>query len=155
MRQVITVSIVLVAVIGGLVQAAFAAPTSCEKNYQKCMDNTPFGQSTAGCLRAVLKCEADARNTPDAITSAGPRVPKGEKPGKGPGKGGTKLTSSGNTTNNAGALAATPAAAKPAAVATSGGAASGATTNNANRIAGKPDAVPSQLAERPRRTQRQ
>jgi hypothetical protein len=154
MRQVITASIVLVAVIGGLVQAAFATPTSCEKNYQKCMDNTPWGQTTAPCLRAVLKCEADARNNPDAITSAGPRVPRGEKPGKGPGKNGTKLTSSGNMTNNAGTLASTPAAIKPAGVATSGAAASGAAMNNANRTAGKPEPVPSQLAERLRRLQR-
>jgi hypothetical protein len=154
MRQVITVSIVLAA-IGGLVQSASAVPTSCEKNYQKCMDNTPWGQTTAPCLRAVLKCEADARNNPDAITSAGPRVPRGEKPGKGPGKGGTKLTSSSNTTNNAGALAATPTAMKPAGVATSVGAASAATTNNTNRTVGKPEPIPSQLAERLRRLQRQ
>lgn len=158
MRQVITVSIVLAA-IGGLVQSASAVPTSCEKNYQKCMDNTPWGQTTAPCLRAVLKCEADARNNPDAITSAGPRVPrgeKGEKPGKGPGKGGTKLTSPSNVkTNASGALASTPAATKPASAATSGGAASGAATNNAKQTAGKPEAVPPQLAERLRRMQRQ
>src|SRR5262245_24870682 len=146
MRQIITVSIVLAAV-GGLVQSASAVPTSCEKNYQKCMDSTPWGQTTAPCLRAVLKCEADARNNPDAITSAGPRLPrgeKGEKPGKGPGKGGTNLTSPGNVkTNASGALAATPVATKRAGAATSSGAAFAATTNNANRPAGKPEAVPS------------
>lgn len=154
MRQVIAIAVALASVTG-LVRSASAEAMTCEQRFQTCLDKTPWGQSGEKCLRAVLKCEADARNNPDAITSAGPRVPRGEKPTK-PGKGGTKLTSSGSRPTNVGALAAVPGlvATKPAGVAVSGVASPASATSNANRAIGKSEAVPPQLADRLRRLHR-
>jgi hypothetical protein len=121
---------------------------TCEQIFQKCLADAPPMTPAPHCLSLVLKCEEKARN-PDAISGAGPRVPrgqKGEKPEKAPGKGGTKLTSPGGVKSNAGgALVATARSSTTTGSAvTSGGTLSGV----------KQEAVPAQFADRLRRLQR-
>jgi hypothetical protein len=139
MHRIIAVSIALIAA-GGLVQSAFAVPMTCEQIFQKCLADAPPMTPAPHCVRLVMKCEDKYKN-PDAISGAGPRVPRGEK-GEKPGKGGTKLTSPGGVKINAGgALAAAPRSATAAGGAVSGG----------NSVGVKQEAVPAQLSERLRR----
>jgi hypothetical protein len=132
----ILLTVVAAATVSSASHTASAVPAHCQQIFQQCLDKTPFG-SAAHCIRAEMKCDWDARHAqPDAITGAGRRVPKGDRPGKRPIYGPENRTLPADTpTTNSGVAAANP--------------------SKKSLTAAPGNAIPTQLAERLRRLQSQ
>ena len=165
MREILTVTIVLAA-IGTDLRFASAMTPHCEQASLVCIENTPPGQSAQHCRTAWLKCEWDALHNPDAITSAGRRVPRGEKPKKKPIYGpedrampdAAAATNSATAKTTGGAASGGTLGASQSAAPASGATLSGSNASAASAIKSgitKPAAIPPQLAERLRRLQHQ
>jgi hypothetical protein len=135
MRLVLLIAVTAAAV-SGVSHMASAVPAHCVRIFEQCMEKNPFN-TAAHCVRAEKKCDWDARHArPDAITGAGPRAPKGDRPGKRPIYGPENRTLPAETST------------------TSSGSAATSVWKN-SPLAAPRDTTPAQLAERLRRLQQQ